>query len=150
MDASADLLWLLVKKQNKFLVKRNGNSSASVQFSGEPNNLYNFNSFKFSGLANRKTVEISAAGEGLNVVLSTTKRQKTRNPSALKHSSTLKRDFRTMAKVVVNQVVANRYRPDLKRAALARLSAVHKALRVAKAGSGSKASKSSKKALARK
>jgi hypothetical protein len=47
--ASADLIWQLVKKNNAFLVKRNGNSNASVQFSSEPNNLYNLNTFKYSG-----------------------------------------------------------------------------------------------------
>ena len=47
---SPDLLWQLVKKNNKFLVKRNGNGSASMQFSSEPNNLYNLNSFKYSGI----------------------------------------------------------------------------------------------------
>lgn len=47
--ASPDLLWQLVKKNNSFLVKRNGNNNASVQFSSEPNNLYNLNTFKYSG-----------------------------------------------------------------------------------------------------
>lgn len=46
---SADLIWLLVKKNNRYLVKRNGNSNASITFSSEPNNLYNLNSFKYSG-----------------------------------------------------------------------------------------------------
>ncbi len=49
MAVSTDLVWLLVKNNNKFLVKRNGNSNASVTFSSEPNNLYNLNSFKYSG-----------------------------------------------------------------------------------------------------
>ena len=48
---SSDLLWLLVKNNNSFLVKRDG-----TQFSGEKNNLTNLNSFKFSGLANKKTI----------------------------------------------------------------------------------------------
>jgi large subunit ribosomal protein L28e len=42
------------------------------------------------------------------------------------------------------QVATNGYRPDLKAAALARLSAVHKSLRVAKRGSTKKVSKSRK------
>jgi large subunit ribosomal protein L28e len=42
------------------------------------------------------------------------------------------------------QVETNGYRPDLKAAALARLSAVHKSLRVAKRGSTKKVSKSRK------
>ncbi|KAH8959563.1 hypothetical protein BDL97_06G083100 [Sphagnum fallax] len=143
MAASTDLVWLLVKNNNKFLVKRNGNSNASVTFSSEANNLYNLNSFKYSGLANKKTVAVEA-GEGLSVVLATTKTKKANKPSSLVHRSHLKKDFRKMAKTVVNQVVTNGYRPDLKAAALARLSAVHKSLRVAKRGSTKKVSKSRK------
>ena len=37
---SSDLLWALTKKQNAFLVKRNG-----LQLTSEPNNLMNKNSF---------------------------------------------------------------------------------------------------------
>lgn len=47
--ASDDLIWLLVKNNNKFLVKRNGNNTSSITFSSEPNNLYNLNTFKYSG-----------------------------------------------------------------------------------------------------
>lgn len=46
---SDDLIWLLIKNNNKFLVKRNGNNNNSVQFSSEGNNLYNLNTFKYSG-----------------------------------------------------------------------------------------------------
>lgn len=48
---SDDLIWLLVKNSNRFLVKRNGNNNNSVTFSSEPNNLYNLNTFKYSGIA---------------------------------------------------------------------------------------------------
>ncbi|KAI3850737.1 hypothetical protein MKW98_030797, partial [Papaver atlanticum] len=43
----------------------------SVQFSKEPNDLYNDNSFKYSGLANAKTVSVKA-GKDSGVVLATT------------------------------------------------------------------------------
>ena len=51
---SSDLQWLLVKDSNSFLVKRNG-----VQFSSEPGNLANLNSFKYSGIVNAKTVGLT-------------------------------------------------------------------------------------------
>ncbi|KAI3888279.1 hypothetical protein MKX03_035926, partial [Papaver bracteatum] len=57
-----------------------------VQFSKEPNNLYNVNSFKHSG-----------------VVLATTKTNKQKNPSALVHKTVMKKEFSRMAKAVVNQ-----------------------------------------------
>jgi large subunit ribosomal protein L28e len=44
------LVWEIVKKNNSFLVKEFGNNTQSVQFSRESNNLYNLNSYKFSGI----------------------------------------------------------------------------------------------------
>ncbi|EEF46305.1 60S ribosomal protein L28-2 [Ricinus communis] len=127
------LIWEAVKKNNCFLVKQFGRGSASVQFSKEPNNLYNLNSYKHSGLSNKKTVSIQA-GKDQSVILATTKTKKQNRPSALLHKSVMKKEFRRMAKAVQNQVGDNYYRPDLKKAALARLSVVHRSLKVAKSG----------------
>uniref|UniRef100_A0A1D1Y726 60S ribosomal protein L28-2 n=1 Tax=Anthurium amnicola TaxID=1678845 RepID=A0A1D1Y726_9ARAE len=129
-----DLIWQMVKRNNAFLVKQFGNGTAKVQFSRESNNLYNVNSFKHSGLANKKTVSIQPGGKDLSVVLATTKTKKQTKPGSLYHRSVMKKEFRKMAKAVVNQVADNNYRPDLKNAALARLSAVHRSLKVAKSG----------------
>ena len=90
------LIWEMVKKNNCFLVKEFGRGNAGVQFSKEPNNLFNLNSFKYSGkslhflsfilyvcellvltisiikwwwyvgLANRKTVMIQPGGKDLS------------------------------------------------------------------------------------
>ena len=123
-----------MKKNNAFLLKQSGNGSAMVQFSKEKNNLYNVHSFKFSGLANKKTVSIQPAGKDLSVVLATTKKNKQNKPTSLSHRSIMKREFRKVAKAVISQVADNHYRPDLKKAALARLSAVRRSLQVAKSG----------------
>ncbi|OVA08491.1 Ribosomal protein L28e [Macleaya cordata] len=128
------LIWEIVKKNNAFLVKEFGNGSQMVQFSKESNNLYNVNSFKHSGLANKKTVTIQPGEKDLSVVLATTKTKKQNQPAKLLHKSVMKKEFRRMAKAVVNQVADNYYRRDLKNAALARLSAVHRSLKVAKSG----------------
>ncbi|KAF3450642.1 hypothetical protein FNV43_RR06731 [Rhamnella rubrinervis] len=128
------LIWEIVKKNNSFLVKEFGRGNASVQFSKESNNLYNLNSYKHSGLANKKTVTIQPVGKDQAVLLATTKTKKQNKPSALLHKSVMKKEFRRMADAVVNQVANNYYRPDLKKAALARLSAVHRSLKVAKSG----------------
>ncbi|KAJ0971388.1 hypothetical protein J5N97_019347 [Dioscorea zingiberensis] len=128
------LVWEIVKKNNAFLVKQFGNGNAKVQFSKEPNNLYNVHSFKHSGLANKKSVSIQPGGEGLSVVLATTKTKKQNKPSNAYNRSVMKKEFRKMAKAVTNQVTDNFYRPDLTKAALARLSAVHRSLKVAKSG----------------
>ena len=62
---SSDLVWELVKKNNRFLVKRDG-----AQFSGEPFNLKNQNSFKYSGLANTRAVNVALSKDGKKVELS--------------------------------------------------------------------------------
>ncbi|CAN6457002.1 unnamed protein product [Victoria cruziana] len=130
---SDPLVWEIVRKNNSFLVKQFGNGTAKVQFTKEKNNLYNIHSYKYSGLANKKTVSIQP-GADLSVVLSTTKTRKQNKPALAHHKSVMKKEFHKMAKAVVNQVSDNYYRPDLKKAALAKLSAVHRSLRVAKSG----------------
>ncbi|KAH6758215.1 Ribosomal L28e protein family [Perilla frutescens var. hirtella] len=127
------LIWEIVKKNNSFLVKQFGNGTASVKFSKEPNNLCNIHSFKHSGLANKKTVTIQP-GKDQTVVLATTKTKKQNKPAKLLNKSVMKKEFHRMAKAVSNQVSDNYYRPDLKKAALARLSVVHRSLKVAKSG----------------
>ncbi|KAL5227566.1 hypothetical protein ABZP36_015831 [Zizania latifolia] len=129
------LVWELVKKNNSFLVKQFGNGNAKVQFTKEPNNLYNVHSYKHSGLANKKTVTVQpASGKEATVVLSTTKTKKQNKPASLYHKSVMCKEFRKMAKAVKNQVSDNYYRPDLTKPALARLSAVYRSLQVAKSG----------------
>ncbi|WVZ00296.1 hypothetical protein V8G54_026365 [Vigna mungo] len=134
VSVPGQLIWEIVKKNNSFLVKEFGRGTQSVQFSREPNNLYNLNTFKYSGLANKKTVTIQPAGKDQSVILATTKTRKQNKPASLLHKSVMKKEFRRMAKAVQNQVADNYYRPDLKKAALARLSAVNRSLKVAKSG----------------
>ncbi|XP_062180292.1 large ribosomal subunit protein eL28z-like [Phragmites australis] len=132
---SGDLIWQIVRKNNSFLVKQFGNGNAKVQFTKEPNNLYNVHSYKHSGLANKKTATIQpAGGKDTAVVLSTTKAKKQNAPAKLYHKSVMRKEFRKMAKAVKNQVSDNYYRPDLTKPALARLSSVYRSLQVAKSG----------------
>ncbi|GJJ71730.1 large subunit ribosomal protein L28e [Entomortierella parvispora] len=103
---SADLTWLLIKNNNSFLVKRSG-----VQFSREAGNLLNKNSFKFSGIANKKTIDIQAAERG--VAVSTKKNNKV----------VLTKGIRKSARSVAGLARAG-HRADLRQAALARVSAI--------------------------
>ncbi|KAL6495925.1 60S ribosomal protein L28A [Orobanche gracilis] len=127
------LIWEIVKKNNSFLVKEFGNGTSSVRFSKEPNNLLNLHSYKHSGLANKKTVTIQP-GKDQSVLLATTKTKKQNKPASLLNKSVLKKEFHCMTNTVSNQVADNYYRADLKKAALARLSVVHRGLKVAKSG----------------
>ncbi|KAK3838035.1 MAG: ribosomal protein L28e [Linnemannia gamsii] len=126
---SADLTWLLIKNNNSFLIKRSG-----VQFSKEAGNLLNLNTFKFSGIANKKTIDIAAAASGRGVVVSTPKTK-----------VTLTKGIRKSARSVAGLTRAG-YRADLRQAALARVAAVlatQKPVKVAakKASKGVRANK---------
>ena len=62
---SDSLVWHLIRDNNCFLHKRGKTSRAGgVQFSSEAGNVMNVNTFKYSGLANSKTVDIQAATNG--------------------------------------------------------------------------------------
>ncbi|KAK9700420.1 hypothetical protein K7432_012216 [Basidiobolus ranarum] len=117
---SADLTWLLVKDNSCFLVKRSG-----VQFTTEPNNLTNLNSFKYSGLANNKVVGVSAASSGKGAVL-TIKKQSISASKLIKafQKVSIAGSSRRAGKVIANSTARSGYRADLRKAALGRLSAI--------------------------
>ncbi|GAA5799109.1 ribosomal protein L28e [Helicostylum pulchrum] len=115
---SADLVWAIIKNNNSFLVKR-----SNVQFSSEPANLKNVNSFKYSGLANYKTVTILPAARGIRVV--TRKANKEQSPLKSANSVVIAKTRRQTSKSVANLIArGNKYRPDLRAAAVARASAI--------------------------
>lgn len=54
------LVWQLIRDNNSFLVKRGRTKrDGAVQFSSEPGNLLNVNSFKYSGIANNNVIGIN-------------------------------------------------------------------------------------------
>ncbi|GAN02518.1 60S ribosomal protein l28 protein [Mucor ambiguus] len=114
---SADLVWAIIKNNNSFLVKRQ-----HVQFSSEPANLKNINSFKYSGLANYKTVSILPAARGVRVT--TRKANKQNSPAKSINSVVIAKTRRQTSKSVANLIAKSKYRPDLRAAAVARASAL--------------------------
>ena len=123
--AAPQLIWEVVKGHNAF-VRKNLNHTT---FSAEPGNLYNKHSYKHSGLANAKTVDIRAEGDALKV---SKKRTKTaQQPAKATTASVSKKSGRRALKSVAKEVAG--YRADLKNAAVARAAAVLKSLRVKKA-----------------
>merc|ERR1711861_127838 len=113
MSASSDLLWALTKKQNAFLVKRNG-----LQLTSEPNNLMNKHSFKYSGLANVEAVGIEDNTRGITLKMKNKKNSS--NPKRNVVSVDLKKDFRKVATTIRNKTEGKFYRQDLSKPALAR------------------------------
>ncbi|KAK4516318.1 uncharacterized protein ATC70_011288 [Mucor velutinosus] len=114
---SADLVWAIIKNNNSFLVKRQ-----HVQFSSEPANLMNVNSFKYSGLANYKTVSVLPAARGVRVT--TRKANKQNSPKKSINTVVIAKTRRQTSKSVANLIAKSKYRPDLRAAAVARASAL--------------------------
>ena len=62
---SDSLVWHLLRDNNCFLHKRGRTTrNGAVQFSSEPGNLMNVNTFKYSGLANSKAIDLQAKTNG--------------------------------------------------------------------------------------
>ena len=134
MVAVADaLVWECIKNNNSFMKKVNGRTSRSgtVRFSAERGNLMSKSSYKYSGLANSKTIDISPSSDNRATLTIKTKKAGTSAKSG-KASIALNKDFRRMEKTIKSQATDNYYRADLKSAALAKYSAVYRSNRVAK------------------
>lgn len=134
VQASDSLIWLCVRNNNSFLKKKNGSTtrSGSIHFSTEKGNLYSISSFKYSGLAQSKTVDISCV-EGddsrAKAVLSTKTAKASSTPCKGSAATPINKNFRRVEKTITSQTAANYYRQDLKSAALAKWSAVYRANR---------------------
>merc|ERR1711924_142027 len=107
-----DLQWLLLRKNNSFLIKRD-----NVQMSKEKGNLMNLNTFKFSGLANAKAVDLSVVDD---VIVLSTKRAKRKNsPKSMYTTTNLATSKRNKKMVGANAVqratAGSHYRSDLSR-----------------------------------
>eukprot|EP01098_Paradermamoeba_levis_P011283 TRINITY_DN4826_c0_g1_i1.p1 TRINITY_DN4826_c0_g1~~TRINITY_DN4826_c0_g1_i1.p1 ORF type:complete len:145 (+),score=55.07 TRINITY_DN4826_c0_g1_i1:139-573(+) len=125
--ASPDVLWQILRSNSSFLVKRNG-----AQFSSEPGNLFNQNSFKYSGLANKKAISLTAIDGGA-VSLGIKRARKSHKPSHTYARTKIGiRNIRKAANAIVRQTQGNHYRPDLVKAALARLTRLHRNAKVSK------------------
>ncbi|KAI0321276.1 ribosomal L28e/Mak16 [Amylostereum chailletii] len=118
---SNDLEWLLIRNNNSFIVKR---VAEGPIFSKEPGNLTNIHSHKFSGLANAKTVAVSSSPSGIKI----THRKKTASPYAVasaRATTTIRaRSGPRRALGIAASTAKRGYRPDLRAATLARVSAL--------------------------
>ncbi|KZT73441.1 ribosomal protein L28e [Daedalea quercina L-15889] len=118
---SNDLEWLLLRKNNSFLVKK---VAEGPIFSRETANLTNIHSWKYSGLANSKTIAVTDSESGIKI---TTRKAKA-TPNAVRpaySTSTIRsRSGGRRALGVAAKVAKRSYRPDLRQATLARVSAI--------------------------
>ncbi|XP_058834792.1 large ribosomal subunit protein eL28 [Topomyia yanbarensis] len=132
-DTSSHLNWLIIRDHNAFLLKRRNIKKA---FSTEPNNLTNLSSYRYSGLVHKKTIGIVPADKGISVVYKRPKKHT--NPAKATVKVTLKHRPRRTLKKLKNIINGNRYRRDLRQAALRRASAILRSQRptTAKKGKG--------------
>ncbi|RAL07726.1 60S ribosomal protein L28 [Aspergillus homomorphus CBS 101889] len=123
-NVSSDLVWQITRNQNAFLVKRN--SGGGSQFSRDPLNVQNKQSFKYAGYANNKAIGVQATENGGVVVL--TKKSNPQQPA--KNIVTVSygpsASTRKIFKGVADKTAKNGYRADLREAAVARVSAIRR------------------------
>lgn len=114
---SANLQWQCIRKSSCFVLKKNG-----ITFNTEPLNLASKNSFKFSGLVNRKAIGIDNGAERKGVMLITKKQTNARRYEVKKTALTKNRrkSFRSIRKTLGS----NFYRKDLVECAVRHASAV--------------------------
>merc|ERR1712205_182992 len=132
-NCSPDVVWSIVRDtschlQKRPVSRRTGMGKAGAHMTLEPNNLTGVNSFKYSGLANVKTVGIVPAADNKGIVLTTKskKSDRARKPAKLFNKVTLTKTFRKVAKTLMAETSGNFYRADLANAALAKWSVIHR------------------------
>ncbi|KAF5385128.1 hypothetical protein D9615_000979 [Tricholomella constricta] len=108
---SSDLQWLLLRKNNSFMVQR---VVEGPVFSKEPGNLRNLHSFKYSGLANPKTIDVADSPEGIQITTRKTKATPNAVRSAYAKSTIRPRSGPRRAAGVASQPARRGYRPDLR------------------------------------
>lgn len=128
------LAWELVRRNNCFLKKRNGQTKRSgmVQFSVEQGNCKSLNQFKYSAVANSKALDVVFVGENRAQLIKKTASKAGSKPSKSVAKINVNKDFRRSEKVITGQGIDNFYRPDLKGAVLAKYTKVYQANRRAK------------------
>lgn len=117
---SSELYWNCIRNNNAFLVRRSG-----VTFSTEPGNLTCQNSFKYSGLAQNKTIRIDLTPAGVTYARRSTKASGYTVAKSFPTTTPIRpqADGATKAMKISRDLQANGYRLDLVEAAQARTKA---------------------------
>jgi large subunit ribosomal protein L28e len=96
--------------------------------SADPLNLTARHSYSASGVANDRAVGIAEAAGGNGVTVTTKRPRHSAKPAQALSAATSKKNARRQLRGLAK--LSGGYRPDLKKAALAKLSAIAKAQRV--------------------
>merc|ERR1711862_255489 len=113
MGAPADLIWMCVKKNSSFLRK----SANMPVMTAEPGNLSGFNSYKFSGLASAKVLDVSpkTTGKKESIVLTTRHKKGSRKarPGSMLLTTGVDRNDKKGLAALDKVIDAGFYRRDL-------------------------------------
>uniref|UniRef100_A0A2K6EWY0 Large ribosomal subunit protein eL28 n=1 Tax=Propithecus coquereli TaxID=379532 RepID=A0A2K6EWY0_PROCO len=118
---SAHLQWMVVRNCSSFLIQRNKQT-----YRTEPSNLKARNSFRYNGLIHRKTVGVEPAADGKGVVVVMKRRSGQRKPATSYVPTTINKNARATLSSIRHMIRKNKYRPDLRMAAIRRASAILK------------------------
>merc|ERR1712029_116730 len=136
---SADLAWAICRDNHSYLLKKR---TIKKPFSTEANNLKNVNSQRYNGFCAKKVIGVEPAEGGKGIVLAYKTSKYQNKPGKNMIKTTIKAGPRRVLNSVRKFVKANRYRKDLKMAALRRASAI---LRSQRAQPFKKAKRSTRK-----
>ncbi|KAF2114867.1 60S ribosomal protein-like protein L28 [Lophiotrema nucula] len=122
---SADLIWEVTRGNSSTLVKRK--QAGGQQFSRDRLNVKNRYSRKYEGLVSDKAIGVLPAENG-GVTLITKKNDKANSPASQYQSSTFgsSSSSRKIYKSIASSTAKRNYRPDLRKDAVARASAIRK------------------------
>ena len=125
-QASSHVQWMVIRNSSSFLRKRKLGT-----FTTEPNNLKNRNSFRLNGLVHPKVVGVETVKDGKGVVFSTGSVKNVQKPAKRLRKVKLTKDSRRALTTIRRTIRKQRYRKDLKMAALRRASALLRGQRLA-------------------
>ncbi|XP_049780433.1 60S ribosomal protein L28 [Schistocerca cancellata] len=118
---SSHLSWMIIRNNNAYLLKKR---NINKPFSTEPNNLINVSSYRFSGLIHRKSVGLVAAPDSKGFTVVCKKFKASHKPAKSVTKRTMKAGPRRSLYKLKRLLKANRFRSDIRKAALRRASAV--------------------------
>ncbi|BCR89065.1 60S ribosomal protein L28 [Aspergillus chevalieri] len=124
-NVSNDLVWLLTRNSNSFLVK--GRGADRPQLSRDPLNLQNQHSYKYAGYANSKAIGVQGTENG-GVTVTTKKTSAPQQPAKtfVNVNYGPKTSTRKIYKGVADVTAKNNYRGDIREDAVTRVSAIRR------------------------
>lgn len=127
---SDQLIWTCVNSWNAAQKKQRGGGHGRTSiFSTEKGNLTNTHSYKASGFANSKAIDITLADKKITLGV---KSKNATKPSKLFAATPLNKGFRRTVNTIETQGITNCYRADLRSAALARWTILNRAAKIEK------------------